>query len=294
MVPEHLLQHRLALVDLSLSCAASFTRCDQDACPVFCVGDLIQVNRRGSVIDTAPRHVRIGGRQRRIPIDITLAPLEFVDRVLDLVLHLPVLTVQEDAKLGAAIQDAHSAPSRVGTHHLRLKLQRAPVRRGGVFRGCAGVLRLQHTEPVGIDHPALRHIDAVRRVVFPRQRSVASTVERTCERQVRVIDRLGDVRVDVVEVEPVRRLVEDHGLQQIAEAHRLVLCEPLGRVACGCLDGLLQQLVRGGVRRQAHQGWDAGCGDDVVGGELTYHWFVSLLWFPILRPARGSSPDAGA
>ena len=106
--------------------------------------------------------------------------------------------------------------------------------------------------------------------------TLTATVERTCQRQVRVVDRLSDVRVDVIEVEPVRRLAQDHRLQQIAEAHRLVLLEAVARVACGCLDGLLQQLVRRGVGRQAHQGRDAGCGDDVVGGELTYHCLSPL------------------
>ena len=142
MIAEHLLQHRLAFIDFRLGCTASFTRSKQNARPVVRVGDLVQVNRRGAVIDTAPRHVRISARYCGIPIDIALAPLELVDRVLDLVLHALILTIQEDAKLRAAIQDAHSAPSVIGTHHLRLKLERPSMGRRSLLRGCAGVLGL--------------------------------------------------------------------------------------------------------------------------------------------------------
>ena len=142
VVAEHLLEHRLGLVDLSLDGALLLAAVDQHLRPVVAVRDAVQVNRRGSVIDPAPRHVGVGGRQRRIPIDITLAPLEVVDRVLDLVLHLPVLTVQEHAKLRAPIQDAHSAPSVVGTHHLRVKLERPSMGPRSLLGGCAGVLGL--------------------------------------------------------------------------------------------------------------------------------------------------------
>ena len=87
-----------------------------------------------------------------------------------------------------------------------------------------------------------------------------------------MVDRLGDVGDHILKVEAIGRLVEDHRLQQIAEAHLFGLREPLRRVACGRFYGLLQQLVRGHVGRQAHQDRNAGCGDDIVGCEFTYHW----------------------
>ena len=107
-----------------------------------------------------------------------------------------------------------------------------------------------------------------------------SAVERARKRQVRVVDRLVDVGDQIIEVEAIGRLSQDHRLQQIAEAHLLGLAEPRRGDAEACVDGLLQQLVRRLVGRQAQQDRDARCGDDVVGGELTYHWFspVGGVW----------------